>query len=273
MIRLNDSEFIAFCEMMKKEYGIDLTKKRVLIEYRLINELHKYQATSFSEYMRLIKQDETGTMKQEMTDRLTTNYTFFLREKDHFDFVTREILEKADKTKPFMIWVAGCSSGQECYSLAMQLAWEKYNKKLLYPDITIVGTDISQRMLDIAKAGEYPIEQMAKLPKEWQQRFCKIKDEKSFVIRKEYLPQLSFRYHNLMNTFQREFFDLIMCRNVMIYFDDTVRKAMIDHLCYALKDHGYLILGHAEMLSMSNTDFQGLGSSIYKKVKAQENGG
>lgn len=265
MIKLSDEEFTRLCSFMGNNYGINLEKKRVLIEYRLMNELNQWKVSSFQEYLNLVNQDTTGKMKEELVNRITTNYTFFMREATHFQYIKDKILPACDTRHPFHIWIAGCSSGQECYTLAMELE-DQRRAGILLPAITITATDISTKMLQQAKDAIYPIEALETLPEEWRKRYCTCSsDQKTFQINAAITQQVKFQYHNLMEPFKPYQFHLIMCRNVMIYFNDTSRAKILDHFHHSLKDKGYLILGHAEVIPYTNQKFQYHGSSIYQK--------
>lgn len=265
MVKLKDDEFEELCEFMRKNYGINLTKKRILIEYRLMNELKQYQVDSFREYMRLLFCDRSGEMLKGLVNRITTNYTFFMREPSHFQYIMKHILPKADTSIPFHIWIAGCSSGQEGYTLAMYID-DVLRKGKILPKITITATDISSKVLEEAKAAEYPLEAMNVLPDLWKERYCDIdKGKKTFRIQKFIRETVEFRYHNLMDPYHKDTYDLILCRNVMIYFDDASRKRILTHLKDSMHKGGYLILGHAEMIPYYNSLFQYHGSSIYQK--------
>lgn len=272
VIRLTDDEFIRLCTLMKQEFGIDLSKKRVLIEYRLLNELKSLELNDYSSYLKCLRDDESGNLKATMIDCLTTNYTYFLREESHFDYILKKILTKIPKNQHYTIWVAGCSSGQECYTLAMKIAWARYYEGIDLPDVSIVATDISKKMLQLAKAGEYSLDQLSRLPEAMQRAFCKVIDDKKFIINKEKLPPITFKYQNLMDEFYRDSFDLIMCRNVMIYFDDEIRKKILANLALALHEHGYLVLGHVEVMPIDNNVFTSCGASIYQKIMNKQQG-
>ena len=264
MIRLTDQEFQHICQFMSSEYGINLTKKRVLIEYRLMNTLNKYGVTNFKDYFQILFKDKSGKMIEEFVNKITTNYTYFMREEAHFEFIVKNILPQLDPQRRFQIWIAGCSSGQECYTLAMYL--EDYRRKgYLLPPIDIIGSDISMKVLEMAKKAEYPIEAIERIPAKWRLHYCVIApDGKTFQIRNIIKNQIKFRAHNLMEPFAKRTFDLIMCRNVLIYFDEPSRKQIYHHFAQSLKPKGYLILGHAEMVTQGNEDFNYLRSSIYR---------
>lgn len=264
MIKLTDREFVDLCHFVNERYGINLTKKRVLVEYRLMNILPKYNVTSYEEYLYKIKLDKSEKMLQELINKITTNYTFFRRELAHFEFIEEHILAKINPNIPFSIWIAGCSSGQECYTLAMYLEDYRRSGNQL-PLINIIATDISTKALEMAKEAVYPIEALDKFPELWKKRYCIIaKDGKTFTIRDIIKDQVSFVYHNLMIPWKKNKFDLIMCRNVLIYFDEASRSKIYQYFSQSLKARGYLILGHAEMVSQENNKYQYLKSSIYR---------
>lgn len=270
MIKLSDEEFKILCEFMGSKYGINLTKKRVLIEYRLMNELTNYKVNSFEEYLNLLKKDTTGSMETELVNRITTNYTFFRREATHFQYIKDKILPAHDTSYPFHVWIAGCSSGQECYTLAMELQ-DLRRSGVTLPDINITATDISTKMLQQSKDAVYPIEALETLSEDWQSQYCSISsDQKTFQLNPVITQQVTFQYHNLMDSFKPYQFHLIMCRNVMIYFDDTARARILNHFHHSLKEKGYLILGHAEVIPYTNQKFQYHGSSIYQKKSRLE---
>lgn len=264
MIRLTDEEFDEFCQFMVNRYGIHLAKKRVLIEYRLMNILPQYNVSNYKEYLRLLYLDKSGKMIEEMLNKITTNYTYFMREPSHFEFITEHILPRINLQNPFYIWIAGCSSGQECYTLAMYL--EEYRRKgKELPPVKIIASDISVKALTLAKEAIYPLEAMEKLPEHWQHHYCCLNDDgKTFVIKDIIKNQVTFTYHNLMLPYHKNKFDLIMCRNVLIYFNEVSRTKIYQHFTQCLKPGGYLILGHAEMISQGNSDYEYLRSSIYR---------
>lgn len=264
MIRLTDQEFVDICHFINEKYGINLAKKRILIEYRLMNILPKYDVNSYKEYLYMLKRDKSKKMLEELVNKLTTNYTFFRRETAHFEFIEEHILPKINHEIPFSIWIAGCSSGQECYTLAMCLEDYKNSGNQL-PTVNIIATDISTKALQMAKEAIYPIEAIDKLPEMWIKRYCIIaKNGKTFTLKDCIKNQVSFVYHNLMVPWKKNKFDLIMCRNVLIYFDEASRLKIYNYFAQSLKPRGYLILGHAEMVSQENNEYQYLKSSIYR---------
>ena len=165
MLRLTDGEFLEFVKYMRNNYGIDLSKKRILIEGRLSNAIDKRGMSSFSQYLESVKSNS----KEEITmlvNKLTTNYTYFYREESHFEYLREVILpreEKENKSKLLNIWSAGCSSGEEPYTIAMVLD-DFFKIGINQWKIHINATDISEKVLSKAREGIYSQESIKKLP-------------------------------------------------------------------------------------------------------------
>ena len=266
MIRLGTLEFLDIVDYVREKYGINLEKKKVLIECRLRSELDRCGIASFKDYMKAVRADKSGRLAGEMINRLTTNYTYFMREPRHFDFIRKTILPQAAKNKTdYQAWCAGCASGEECYTLAM-LFQDFAQENSAAPAAHITATDISESALERARRGIYPIKEFRNLPPQWQEKYCVVKDEKSFETKKFLKKNIQFKNQNLMepeNTWKK--YDLILCRNVMIYFDTASKKTMISRLENSLRPGGYLIVGLAEVLPREFTTLEFMGSAIYRK--------
>lgn len=268
MIRLAEREFLDIVSYVKENYGVNLEKKKVLIECRLKNELLKHGLDSFSEYMKLIKKDQGGELAEEMIDRLTTHYTYFMREKKHFEFIRDTILPEVcgrKELKEYMIWCAGCSSGQESYTLAMLL--EDYKEKgYKLPPYRILATDISETALEQAAKAKYPLKELEGIPLSWAEKYCRICDDHTFEMKDFLKKRIMFRKQNLLSTeYGKEQFDMILCRNVMIYFSPDAKKALMRKMEISLKPGGYFLIGHAELLHKDAISLQQAGSAVYKK--------
>ena len=268
MIRLTDMEFEEIVTYMREHYGINLQKKKVLIECRMSRELEKRGIASFTQYLELLRRDRSGKAAGVMVDRLTTNYTYFMRESSHFDILNDEILpELFAKRYPGIcsIWIAGCSTGEEVYSIAMLLQdYRKKHEKL--PAIRILATDISEEALKKAELGIYPKRELEKLPEPWQHMYCRERDKNTFEVDGKLRYNVRFRVHNLMDpVLGTDKFDLILCRNVMIYFDKQSRKRLIKQLENCLDEGGYLMVGHAELLARDETTMESVHSVVYRK--------
>lgn len=268
MIRIDEKSFQSIVEYMKQSYGLDLSKKKVLIECRLTKVLQNLNIPSFEAYVKMLNQDHSGQLIEQMVDILTTHYTYFLRENEHFQLLKNNLLpEFVEKKKNavYKIWCAGCSTGEEAYCLAMVM--EDYKKQTgLSLDYQILATDISDNVLDIARNGEYSIKQLATIEPYWQLQYCHVKNNTTFFIDDDIRKHITFDKHNLMEPLKiNRQFDLILCRNVMIYFHKDMRYEIVKSLENHLYKDGYLMIGHAEMLSVKETQLTTVFPSVYKK--------
>ena len=266
MIQMTDKEFENFCRVMQENYGIDLKKKRVLIEYRMIAEVKKRGMHSFQEFLDAMVKDESKELQYTMINQLTTNYTYFCREMAHYHYIETDVLPNLDKDlNELRILVAGCSSGQECYTLLMML--EEYRLLHVLPSIAMVGCDINNAVLQEARNATYPIRALKEIPESWQKRYLHMdENNENFTISPKLQAQVSFQFHNVLEPFHTVKYQMIMCRNVMIYFDEAARRQTVRNLCKNLAVHGYLVLGHAEVLMEIPQDMEYCWHSIYRKV-------
>ncbi|MBI1423491.1 MAG: methyltransferase domain-containing protein [Gammaproteobacteria bacterium] len=260
---LKDSEFALFQKMIYETAGINMSDaKKALVSGRLAKRVKHYGLSSFGEYFKLLNSDKRGEF-QMAVDLLTTNETFFFREPKHFDFLRERILPHW-LNGPRRIWSAASSSGEEAYTLAMVLAahartasWE------------IVGTDISTRVLQKARSGHYIMERSRNIPDTYLKKYC-LKgtgtQDGTFLIGKELRDRVSFRHANLKTDLsQLGGFDLIMLRNVLIYFDIETKQQVVAQVVRRLKPGGYLMVGHSESLNGISRDVDVILPSVYRK--------
>lgn len=267
MVKLTDEEFLEFVGYMQKNYGIDLSKKRILIEGRLSNLIEKKGMSSFGQYLDSIKRNN----KDEITtliNKLTTNYTYFNREENHFNFLREVILpheEKNNKLKILNIWSAGCSSGEEPYTLAMVL--DDYFKFMSSGwKIQIHATDISENVLSRAREGIYSADSIKELPEQYKKRYFEKTADGKYQVLPEIKKYVSFKVFNLMDPVSvKNKYDVIFCRNVMIYFNAETKIKIIDKFYEATKPGGYLMIGHAETIQRNRSKFLYVNPAIYKK--------
>lgn len=207
-------------------------------------------------------------MAAEMVNCLTTNYTYFYREPDHFRLLQERILPKLMEHRQYGgldIWSAGCSTGEECYTLAMVLEECRRPNKYM-GNIRLLATDISGDALDKAQKGQYPAKELEKLPLEWQKKYCAQVDDRTFQVNEELRYRIRFEKRNLLEPRpSTERFDLILCRNVMIYFDRDARMRLVRMLEDALNPGGYLMIGHAELLTAGETVLESVYPAVYRK--------
>ena len=270
-MHIEDQDFFKLRDHVKSHFGVNLEKKRTLIEGRLTNSITQSGFENFHEYLEDIYKDRSGAKMNALMTKLTTNYTYFMREETHYRYMEEVSLPywvSTIRDRDLRIWSAGCASGEEAYTTAMVLSeWFGFKKKEW--DTTILATDISIRVLDMAKQGVYPEEHFENLPKAWKDKyFNKIGDE-TYKVKDVLAKEVVFNQFNLMDEFSRfrKKFHIIFCRNVMIYFDTPTKAALAKRFHNALEVGGYLFIGLSETLSGIMGDFQQMAPSIYRRVK------
>ncbi|MEG2086549.1 MAG: protein-glutamate O-methyltransferase CheR [Angelakisella sp.] len=268
MMTLTDKEFQTLVSFIHTKYGINLEKKRILIEGRLSNMLQERGFAAFSDYMEVVFKDKTGAEVTTLLNKLTTNHTFFLREIEHFDFMTEQVLplfEANLKTKDIRIWSAGCSSGQEPYTMAMAIN-EYFGGRKQGWDTTILATDISMNALEKAKAATYAQEDLKDVPEPWRKKYFIDNKNGTFTVCDSIRKEVVFRTLNLMEPFKfGKPFDLIFCRNVMIYFDAPTKDTLINKFYDVTAPGGFLFIGHSEVINREAARYTYIRPAIYQK--------
>ncbi|MCX8055632.1 MAG: protein-glutamate O-methyltransferase CheR [Ignavibacteria bacterium] len=273
-VEVTDEEFKLIRDLIYKNIGINLTEeKRSLVNGRLQKILRKLNFKTFKEYYQFLINDKSGEALSELANVISTNHTFFGREIDHFeyfvDIVLPEIEERAKKTNNFdiRVWSAGCSSGEEPYTLVM-LMMEYFGKDYNKWKAGVLATDISLNALEKAKKGIYPDERVQPLPDIFKKKYFKHLPSGEWEIIDVIKREVTFRRFNLMNEkfpFKSPF-DVIFCRNVMIYFDEPTRERLVDKFYQFTTPNGYLFIGHSETLNRSKTKYLYLKPAVYKKA-------
>lgn len=267
MLKLTDEDFNRLVAYFKAHYGINLQKKRILIEGRLSNMLTEMGYTEYKPYLDKVLGPSGGKELVTLVNKLTTNHTFFLREPEHFEFMKDVILpylEKTVKDHDIRIWCAASSTGQEPYTLAMLLDEYFGDRKRLW-DCKILATDISTDALTKAQAGIYSEEMVKDVPPRWKEKYFDSLGGGRYQVCERLRGEVIYRQFNLMDsiTFKKPF-DLISCRNVMIYFDGPTKVSLIERLYDAVKPGGYFFIGHAENVH-KDTRFQFIKPAIYRR--------
>lgn len=272
LITATDKEFKAISELVYSKFGINLTdKKRNLVNGRLQKILKKYSLKNFSEYLTMLKEKNKDSLYSELVDEISTNHTYFYRESQHFDFLIDRVLPEIkayhskNKSFNFKIWCAASSSGEEPYTLAIHLL-EYFGTEYKKWDGGLLATDISEDILSKAQKGIYAEENIIKVPPKILAKYFDLKDNKYYV--KDILKnEILFRKLNLVSpTFPlKGNFDLISCRNVMIYFDKKTREVLLNKMYKLLRPGGYLFVGHSESLNGLKTPFKFVKSAIYRR--------
>lgn len=266
---ITDSEFQRIVMYVKRNYGIDLSQKRVLVGGRLENYLVRNGYASYNDYMAKVESNPNGQEATDLINVLTTNHTYFMRESAHFDYMTKFSLpwakQKAAKTKDLRIWSAASSTGEEPYGLAM-VVQDYLGLEASNWDARILATDVSTRVLKHASRGVYLKEDVAPIPPKWKRRYFKQINEEEYIVKDELKKQLIYRQFNLMDPFPfKKKFHIVFLRNVMIYFPDDTKYQIIGKIYNAMEPGGYLFIGTTESLNRNMTQFQYLQPSIYRK--------
>ncbi|MCI8649690.1 MAG: protein-glutamate O-methyltransferase CheR [Anaerotruncus sp.] len=263
---MTDEEFATLTNFVKQKYGIDLTKKRTLIEGRLTNELRHRGFRSFKDYFNVLFNDKAGNETVTLLNKLTTNLSYFMRENEHFEFLRTQVLPYFERTRhrELRIWSAGCSTGQEPYNTAIVLD-EYFGTRKSQWDTRILATDISMKVLTQAKAGIYTAEDLKDLPAQWKQKYFIKQADGRFQVCERIRKEVIFRPLNLMEPFHfKKPMDLIFCRNVMIYFDGPTKQQLVNKYYDWTAPGGYLFIGHSESIG-NDTRYTYVQPAIYQK--------
>ena len=269
-IKMSDAIFNKLSNFIYQELGIKMPEvKRVMLESRLHRRLKELNVNTFEEYC-IIVFNKKGSNSEivHMIDVVTTNKTDFFREPAHFDYLKSVILPQFTR-RPLKIWSSACSSGEEPYTLAMVLQEAVENNQLY--DYNILASDISTRMLKTGLDAIYPLQRLEGIPLNIiKKNFLKSKDplNKTARIIPELRNKVTFIRLNLMEDLSevKDMFDVIFCRNVLIYFDRQTQEKVINKLCGKLKNDGYFFLGHSESITGMNVSLVNQQPTIFKKA-------
>ncbi len=266
---ISDSEFSRIVTYVKGRYGIDLSKKKVLIMGRLENYLLRNGYASYNAYMEEVEGNPSGQEAANLINVLTTNHTYFMRESRHFDYLQKVVLPQLKVTerarKDLRIWSGASSTGEEPYTLAM-IMMDFFGMEHSQWDTKILATDISTRVLEHAAKGIYLKEQVEPLPEKWKKRYFKSIDEDEYQAKEELRKEVIFRQFNLMNPFPfKKRFHVVFLRNVMIYFEEDTKYKLLQKVYDFMEPGGYLFIGTTEGLNRNKIKFQYVEPSIYRK--------
>lgn len=271
MLTLTYDEYTKIVDFTKLNFGIDLNGKQKLIETRLSPLLEQKKYKNFGQYFDILFSDTTGREIAFFLNKITTNHTYFMREGSHFQFLMKTVLpylKRANNgTKDIRIWSAGCSSGQEAYTLAMFID-EFFGANKANWDTTILASDISLKSLKKAKKGIYTKAELDGLPYEWITNYFHKNKDDTYTICDYIKKEVVFKPINLMSKFSfQKNFDLIFCRNVMIYYDSDTRLKLVNRFYDVTNVNGYLFIGHSEIIDKSLCKYKYVKPAIYIKEK------
>lgn len=262
---MSNEDFWALSDIAYRQTGIVLGEhKKNLVYGRLSRRIRVLKIGSFADYIQLIR-DGKHPEFNEFLNAITTNLTSFFREPHHFDFLREQLMPSFEKRDEVLLWSAGCSTGEEPYSIAMTLA---ANRKLSQK-CKILATDLDSNVLKHARQGIYDDSRLEGLPLALvDQFFSRVDNAQSFKVADHLRSQITFNRLNLLGDWPiRKHFDVIFCRNVLIYFDKDTQKVLISRFVDQLKSGGYLIIGHSENIVRLNDQLRFLGKTIYQKLQ------
>jgi chemotaxis protein methyltransferase CheR len=274
LVSLGDKDFHRLSNYIMSHYGIKLPPaKKTLLQCRLQKRLKAYNMSSFSDYINFVfssagQEEELSNM----IDEISTNKTDFFREPIHFDFLSqtglKEYLAKTGKSR-LTVWSAGCSSGEEPYTIAMVL--REYARLEHYVDFKITATDISTRVLQMGMQGIYHENKISEIPYALKKEYFQ-KGKNSYKhhvrVHSDLRRTVDFHHFNLLSSDYTIFgkFDIIFCRNVLIYFERAIQDRILNKLCNQLNSGGYLFLGHSETTMGFTLPLKTIRPSIFNKL-------
>ncbi|PLW84438.1 chemotaxis protein CheR [Kineobactrum sediminis] len=267
---MTDKNFLFVKRFIAEQAGIELSEaKRNLVYGRLVRRVRALGLSSFDDYCLRLDSGDSQELEH-CVNALTTNLTSFFREVHHFDFLKNELLPRLineKKDRRLRVWSAGCSTGEEPYSLAMVLAetmpadW----------DIRILGTDLDSQVVATGHAGQYTQERITGITEARRKRWFlrgKGASEGQVKVREELRDLTSFKRLNLLDPWpMKGSFDLVFCRNVVIYFSKDTQRTLFERFAEQLNSDGHLFIGHSETLYNVSDRFKLLGNTIYRKVR------
>ncbi|MCU0288556.1 MAG: protein-glutamate O-methyltransferase [Acidobacteria bacterium] len=273
LAELKETDFQKISRLVYEQCGINLHDgKKELVKARLGKRLREGNFSSFSEYYKYVTTNEGQDELVMMIDSLSTNLTYFFREAAHFDKLRAVLPEMVNghqtsrRGAHFQIWSAGCSSGEEPYSLAIIVKEILGDKN---PAVSILATDISTRVLHTAIRGVFPRERMKNVPDAIIRKYFQYGSGKwsgFYQVKKEIRDMVRFLRFNLMEPPPADFVsDVIFCRNVMIYFDKPTQEMLVNRIHQILNKGGYFFVGHSESLTGLNHSFNYIEPSVYRK--------
>jgi chemotaxis protein methyltransferase CheR len=273
---LSDADFKRLSVYIERELGIRMPPtKRIMLESRLQKRLRRFGLDTYKAYVDFVFSDKGRESELiNMIDAVTTNKTDFFREAEHFDYLVDKILPAAESrdgagiSRPFLVWSAGCSTGEEPYTIAMVLE----ERRSLDPRFSyrIFASDLSTQVLDKAGEAIFEASKADVVPMSFKKKYMlrsKAKEKSLVRMKGEIRAKVSFARINFMDDSYpvSDTFDVVFCRNVIIYFERSIQEAILKKLCAHIRQGGWLILGHSETLTGMNMPLRGVAPTIYEK--------
>lgn len=266
-----DDDFETIVGLVREQTGIVLGHhKRDLVYGRLTKRLRAIGLNAFAEYCELLQSADGEAERRMMVNAITTNLTGFFREPHHFEFLGSKVLapivrDATAQTRRIRIWSAGCSSGEEPYSIAMTLR-EAIGRGIGW-DAKILATDIDTDVLSIAAAGRYEADRAKSIPASLRQQYVDGSRADTVQMSESLTSLIVFKQLNLFNPWPMSGpFDAIFCRNVVIYFNKDDQRVLFDRFAELLVPGGWLFIGHSETLFRVSDRFRHMGRTIYQRT-------
>ncbi|WP_410499260.1 CheR family methyltransferase [Chitinibacter sp. S2-10] len=267
-MELNDLTFQRYSQWMLEQTGVHLAPiKKTLVCQRLNKRLEARKIASFEAYFKLINDQKEDAERQLALDLLTTHETFFFREPKHFDWFKAYLSRPHSSNHMLRVWSAAASSGEEVWSIAMMLA----DVMGIHGTWYLMGSDISQPVLDKARAGHYPMQRCEGIPLNYLKSYC-LKGQGShldtLLISRELRHRVEFQVINLNQDLpSMQSFDVIFLRNVLIYFNAETKKHVVQRCIQRLHVGGYLIISHSETITGVHHNLKLVQAGIYQKTE------
>jgi chemotaxis protein methyltransferase CheR len=275
-VSMSDEEFSRYRRFIEGELGIKMPPvKKVMLEARLQKRLKATGLASFRDYYHHVFENGDDAELISLIDAVTTNKTDFFREPSHFDYLVQSVIPnllaspEVGRRRDLAVWSAGCSTGEEPYTIAMFLS--EYREANLGLRFSVLASDISSRVLEAARTAIYDEEKAKPIPEELKKKYLlRSKDKSRGLVRicPELRALVTFQRINLMD---RRYgiegaMDVIFCRNVIIYFDRPTQEKLVGRLARCLREGGYLFMGHSETLMGMDLPLKSAAPTVYKKV-------
>lgn len=267
MLKIKDDEFQYLVDHIKSNYGINLVNKRVLLEGRLGNYLQEQGFADYKAYIKAVENDTTGKEITNLLNKVTTNHTYFMRESEHFDYFRQTVLPLLERNvadRDLRIWCAASSTGEEPYTLAMILN-DYFSGKIPRWDKRILATDLSLKVLEYAARGIYAEEAIKDIPDVWKRKYFTRTADGMVQVVQSIRSEVVYRRFNLMDPIKyKKPYQVVFCRNVMIYFDAPTKARLVERIYDSLCPGGFLFIGHTESVAKP-TRFNYIMPSVYQK--------
>lgn len=264
---MSDEDFEFLRRLAREKTGIELSDhKKEMIYSRVVRRIRTLKLANFRDYCLYLQRNAEAEMT-DFINAITTNLTSFFREAHHFDYLRDTVLPSlrgaSGRPRSLRIWSAGCSTGEEPYSIAMTLCEAGVGRDW---DVKILATDLDSNVIAHGKAGVYNADKLDGVPLALRSKYFSAQTDGSFRVRPELAALITFQQLNLLHQWPVPYlFDAIFCRNVVIYFSKDTQRLLFDRFANQMTPTGWLFIGHSESLHGVSTRFQSIGRTIYRR--------